>query len=587
MRFRPILLALIVFSVVFQTLAGGEGPPSEPILVIETKMHTASIKRIAVAPSDKYIVTASFDKTVRLWELSTGALVRTFRPPIDSKADGRVFALAVSPDGRTLACAGWMGFRWERSHSVYLFDIETGKLTKRIGGLPVAALQLAYSKDGRYLAVTLARGGIRIFGTPDYIQAASDTDYGSLCVGAEFDSKGRLVTASFDGFIRLYSSSFNLILKEQAKGGALPYTVGFSPDGAKIAVGFQDAPKVDVLSSDDLYLLYVPETGDITAGNLASVAWSSDGKSLYAGGVFAAGGTNFIRKWPDAGMGKPKDLPATDNTVTSIAAIASGGIAFGTAGPAFGIFDSNDELTFYKNSSIADYRAEQGAFLVSHGGEAVRFSYEFGETPALFSYEKKLILNSPEEKSLAHPITEAGGVKVAGWENTYFPELDGKPLELEPFEMSRTLAIAPDKKSFLLGADFTLRLYDRKGDMKWQVMTPEVTWAVNIAGNGKTAVAAFGDGTIRWYRISDGEELVCLFLSSDKKTWVISTPMGYYETSGEGKGLIGWHMNGAADKEAAFTASPEFFKRFHRPDVIAEVIKSGRTDGEILRAGAR
>ncbi len=587
MRSRLIWVAFVAFSIVFQTLAAGEGPPSEPILVIETKMHTASIKRIAVDPSDKYMVTASFDKTVRLWELSTGDLVRTFRPPIDSRADGRVFALAVSPDGRTVACAGWTGFRWERNYSVYIFDIETGKLTKRIGGLPGVVLHMAYSKDGRYLAATLANGGIRAFRTSDYTLAASDTDYGSYCNAADFDNRGRLVTASFDGFIRLYSTSFDLILKEQAKGGSLPSTVGFSPDGSKIAVGFQDAPKVNVLSSDDLYLLYAPETGDITAGNLASVAWSSDGKFLYAGGVFATGGTNFIRKWPDAGSGKPKDLPATDNTITSIAAITSGGIAFGTAGPAFGVFGPTDELTFYKDSSIADYRAEQGAFLVSHGGEAVGFSYEFGETPAIFSYEKKLVLNPGEEKSLERPITEAGGVKVAGWENTYTPELDGKPLELEPFEMSRTLAIAPDKKSFLLGADFTLKLYDKKGAMKWQVMTPEVAWAVNIAGNGKTAVAAFGDGTIRWYRISDGEELICLFLSSDKKTWVLSTPMGYYETSEGGKRLIGWHMNSAPDKEAAFTVSPEFFKRFHRPDVIAETIKTFRTDAEILQAGAK
>jgi len=587
MRFRPIWVAFAAFSIVFQTLAGGEGPPYEPILVVETKMHVASIKRIAVDPSDKYIATASIDKTVRIWELPTGDLIRTIRPPVDRNVEGKLFAMALSPDGKTVACAGWTGFVWERRHSVYLFDIATGDLIKRIRGLPGVVLHLVYSKDGRYLAATLANGGLWAFRTSDYTLAASDTDYGSYCNAADFDNRGRLVTASFDGFIRLYSTSFDLILKEQAKGGSLPSTVGFSPDGAKIAVGFLDVPRVDVLSSDDLYRLYAPETGDITSGNLASVAWSSDGKFLYAGGVFASGGTNFIRKWPEAGAGKPKDLPATNNTVTSIAPVPAGGIAFGTAGPAIGLFDSNDELTFYKEASIADHRAEQGEFWVSHNGQTVRFTYEFGESPALFSYGKKLVLAPEKESDLERPITVGGGLKIIGWENTYFPEVNGKPLELEPFEMSRTLAITPDKKNFIIGADFSLRLFDRKGDLKWRVMTPEVTWAVNISGNGKAAVAAFGDGTIRWYRISDGKELLCLFLSSDKKTWVLSTPMGYYETSEGGKNIIGWHINKGTDKSAVFTASADFSNRFHRPDVIAETIKTFRTDAEILRASAK
>jgi len=58
---------------------------------------------------------------------------------------------------------------------------------------------------------------------------------------------------------------------------------------------------------------------------------------------------------------------------------------------------------------------------------------------------------------------------------------------------------------------------------------------VNISSNGKLAVAAFGDGTIRWYRMSEGKELLALFPHGDRKRWVMWTPSGYYDTSPGGE----------------------------------------------------
>ena len=40
---------------------------------------------------------------------------------------------------------------------------------------------------------------------------------------------------------------------------------------------------------------------------------------------------------------------------------------------------------------------------------------------------------------------------------------------------------------------------------------PGIAWNVNLTRNGKYAVAAFGDGTIRWYKTEDGTELLSLF----------------------------------------------------------------------------
>ena len=83
----------------------------------------------------------------------------------------------------------------------------------------------------------------------------------------------------------------------------------------------------------------------------------------------------------------------------------------------------------------------------------------------------------------------------------YEPKLNGRPLALEKYERSRSLAIAPDEKRFLLGTELYLRLFDASGKQLWQVAARSVAWAVNISADGRLAVAGFGDGTLRWYRL--------------------------------------------------------------------------------------
>src|SRR5262245_13620943 len=57
-------------------------PPQEPILRIDPGMHTARINRIGVDAACTGLATGSYDKTVRLWRLPEGKLLRTPRPPI-------------------------------------------------------------------------------------------------------------------------------------------------------------------------------------------------------------------------------------------------------------------------------------------------------------------------------------------------------------------------------------------------------------------------------------------------------------------------------------------------------------------------
>jgi hypothetical protein len=75
-------------------------PDPTPILRIETGMHSAPIRRIGVDAQCRLLATGSHDKTVRLWSMPEGKLLRTQRLPIGPGHEGKVFAVSVSPDGR-------------------------------------------------------------------------------------------------------------------------------------------------------------------------------------------------------------------------------------------------------------------------------------------------------------------------------------------------------------------------------------------------------------------------------------------------------------------------------------------------------
>ena len=97
------LFVLALFTLLFTSRVHSSGIPNDPILRMEMGMHSAWITSIGIDAQNQFIVTGSQDKTVRLWELSTGRLLKIFRPPIGEGPNGMIFAVAISPDGKMIA----------------------------------------------------------------------------------------------------------------------------------------------------------------------------------------------------------------------------------------------------------------------------------------------------------------------------------------------------------------------------------------------------------------------------------------------------------------------------------------------------
>lgn len=547
-----------------------EGPDRSPLLRIEAGMHTEAILKLAISADGRLLATGSADKTVRLWSLPDAQLVRVFRMPIGPGFNGRIYALAMSPDGRTLAV---YAAAYEPQAYVHLYDTVTGELVKKVGPLPDVIGALAFSHDGKRLAAGLNGGhGIRVWQAPFEGSPRQDTQYDGDVNSVAFDRAGRLGSAAADGMIRLYDRNLKLVARRGGASDGVPFDLAFSPKQDVLAVASYDTPRVELVSAKSLkHIAWTDSAG--LPGMIGAVAWSSDGKQLYGGGTVDDGKAVQVIAWPSGGRGKPQALPALIDSITDVEARPEGGVAFTSSDPGFGLLGAPELARSVHGPVTADMRLKiADLFQILPGATGVRFGLKEGAQDSWRFDLATLDFKPSPQPPQGYVAPDTRTLPVTGWPDRGPARLGDKVLALEVGEQARSLAIARDGQSFVLGADWSISRYDAEGNRIWRMTVPDTAWGVALSADGQVLVAAMGDGTIRWFRVSDGQLLLSFFVHVPDMRWIAWTTTGYYAASPGGEDLIGWHVNRSWHETPDFFPAARFHDRYYRPDIVSLVL---------------
>ena len=111
-----------------QGASAGTDLYDRPVLAVDPGMHTAKIWSQAVDAAGRFAVTGSDDRTVRVWSVADGKLLRTLWIPVGPENVGAIYAVAISPDGATIAAGGWTERIQGDYYPIYIFDRESGNL---------------------------------------------------------------------------------------------------------------------------------------------------------------------------------------------------------------------------------------------------------------------------------------------------------------------------------------------------------------------------------------------------------------------------------------------------------------------------
>ena len=545
-----------------------------PLLVAEQGAHSAPVRRIDVHAARGLVVTASDDRTARVWDLASGELRHILRPPAFGAEGGRLYGAAIHPSEPIVAVAGTTGGEG-RAHRIYLFDLESGALQRTIDAQAGDVRKLAWSSDGSLLLAGYAGvNGFRAFGLDGRVVA--DERFDGPVFGIAASKNGLAAVASLDGRLRVYRAAAGSIAAQAniALGNRRAAGVAFSPDGRRIAIGYAEPGEaVELFDADSGRSAGRLPLAAMHGGDFRVVAWSADGRSIYAAGTARTRDDAYPIVQHDAASGAlTGQVNVARDSVTDLVALPSGELAYSGFDGSWGVV-SHGRVVRSIAADVATIRGDTPEDLeLSADALAVRWGMKSARGGFGFEFDRRKLSVGASRPMRPPELRFSAFDAPSDWNHARnAPVVGGKTLALAQDERSRALVVMRSARSAVIGTNRALYKLSDKGDVQWRVPVDTEVRAVNASDDARVLVSAMADGTLRWWRARDGVHLLTLLGKADGR-WVVWTPSGYYDASAGADRVVGWALGRDPQQPMDFYTLNRFRDRFNRPDVISAVM---------------
>ncbi|KAG8740971.1 hypothetical protein FRC10_003509 [Ceratobasidium sp. 414] len=482
---------------------------------------------VAYSPDNAHIVSASLDKTIRIWDAHIGQSVGQ---PLEGHTNS-VNSVAYSPDGAYIISGS-------RDTTIRIWDTHLGQsVGQPLEGHIRSVCSVVYSPNGAYIASGSFDCTIRIW------EACTGQSVGQPLKGHEktvysvaYSPNGaHIVSGSEDETIRIWDAHAGQSVGQPLKGHISSVrSVSYSPNGAYIVSG----------SDDETICIWNAHTGQPVGQPLKghtssvwSVTYSPNGAYIVSSSL-----DNSIRIW-DAHTGQ--SLEGHTGSVISVAYSPNGAyIVSGSEDNIIRIWDAHtgqsvgQPLEGHTRSVSSVAYSPNGAYIVSgsgdntiriwdaHTGQSVGQPLE-GHTRLVNS-----IVFSPNG---AYIVSGSLDNTIRIWD-AHTEQCVGQPLEGHTQSVN-SVAYSPNGAYIVSGSrDNTIRLWDAHTGQPvghpLEGHTQSVS-SVAYSPNGAYIVSGSGDHTIRIWDAHTGHPVGQPLEGHTKWVWSVAySPNGAYVVSG-------------------------------------------------------
>ena len=498
--------------------------PDAPLRRVLTG-HDTQVTAVAVAPDGSWLATASYDRTARIWDATTGQ-----QRMVLTGHTRWVTAVAVAPDGSWLATASEDG-------TARIWDATTGHQRTVLTGHSDTVWAVAIAPDGSWLATASDDGTARIWDATTGHQRTVLTGHDDPVVAVAVAPDGSwLATASYDRTARIWDATTGHQRTVLTGHDELLLAVAIAPDGSWLATASEDgtARIWDATTGHQRTVL----TGHRGSGAVFAVAIAPDGSWL------ATSDDGTARIW-DATTGHQRTVLTGhrgSGAVFAVAIAPDGWLATGSRDGTVRIWDATTGqqrmvLTGHTSWVTAVAVAPDGSWLATSDGTVRIWDATTGhQRTALTGHTSWVtaVAVAPDGSWLA-TASEDGTVRI--WDATTGQQrtaLTGHD------DRVTAVAIAPDG-SWLATAsrDGTVRIWDATTGQQRMVLTGHTSWVTAVAVAPDGSWLATSDGTVRIWDATTGQQRTALTGHDELSLAVAVAPDGRWLATASEDGTVG------------------------------------------------